>query len=237
MNNWQEDLLCAFQDAQSSTEAFAAAQLAAAQLGFEHCAYGLRLNLPVTRPQTLLFNNYPAAWQAHYVASGYLEADPSIAKGRLGEEPHTWQELATHAAHPIWEDARAHGLAHGWFQSQLEQAGGGGMLTLVRGAEALSATELRCQSLRWRWLTSVTHHTMRRLLQETACGGGQTPLTAREIEVLKWMADGKTNGEISDILLISENTVKFHVKNVVSKMHVANKTAAVVRAAMSGWLS
>jgi LuxR family transcriptional regulator len=51
------------------------------------------------------------------------------------------------------------------------------------------------------------------------------------------MADGKTNGEISDILLISENTVKFHVKNVVSKMHVANKTAAVVRAAMSGWLS
>lgn len=237
MNNWQEDLLGAFGGARNPQEAFAAAQSAAVHLGFEHCAYGLRLTLPVTRPQTLMLNNYPVAWQAHYVAKGYLEADPSIARGRLGEEPHTWQTLAAQSPHPIWEDARAHGLEHGWFQSQLEQAGGGGMLTLARAKEPLADSEVRCNGLRWRWLTSVTHHTMRRLLQDSAPGGGQAPLTAREIEVLKWMADGKTNVEISDILLISENTVKFHVKNVVSKMHVANKTAAVVRAAMSGWLS
>jgi len=62
-------------------------------------------------------------------------------------------------------------------------------------------------------------------------------LTAREVEVLKWTADGKTSGEVSEILCVSENTVNFHVKNAVAKLRTANKTAAVVKAAMLGLLN
>ena len=65
----------------------------------------------------------------------------------------------------------------------------------------------------------------------------EVPLTPREIEVLKWSADGKTAGEISDILSISTPTVNFHIKNVVQKMKAANKTAAVVQALLSGLLN
>ena len=61
-------------------------------------------------------------------------------------------------------------------------------------------------------------------------------LTAREIEVLKWTADGKTYADISTLLDVSENTVNFHVKNAVIKLQTTNKTAATVRAAMLGLL-
>lgn len=61
-------------------------------------------------------------------------------------------------------------------------------------------------------------------------------LTEREIEVLRWTADGKTSADISAILTISDNTVNFHIKNAVAKLGVANKTAAVVKAALLGYL-
>lgn len=63
-----------------------------------------------------------------------------------------------------------------------------------------------------------------------------SPLTAREVEVLRWTADGKTSGEIADIMNITEHTVNFHIKNSLVKLDASNKTAAVVKAAMTGLL-
>ena len=60
-------------------------------------------------------------------------------------------------------------------------------------------------------------------------------LTLEDVEY--WTADGKTSSEISELLMISENTVNFHVKNVILKLQVANKTAAVVKAAVLGMLN
>ena len=63
---------------------------------------------------------------------------------------------------------------------------------------------------------------------------GLKPLTGREIEILKWTAEGKTAAEIAIILSMKARTVNFHVANAVQKMGVCNKTAAVVQAALSG---
>ena len=67
--------------------------------------------------------------------------------------------------------------------------------------------------------------------------GSRVSVTDREIEVLKWTGDGKTSRDISEILIISVDTVNFHVKNAILKLKTANKTAAVVRAAMLGLLN
>ena len=59
---------------------------------------------------------------------------------------------------------------------------------------------------------------------------GQAPLalTNREEEIMRWVADGKTNWEISVILRVSLNTVKFHLKNVYYKLGgVENRWAAI----------
>ena len=55
-------------------------------------------------------------------------------------------------------------------------------------------------------------------------------LTPRELEVLQIMARGARNRDIADELVISERTVKIHVANVMAKLGVSNRTAAVVRA-------
>ena len=55
-------------------------------------------------------------------------------------------------------------------------------------------------------------------------------LTPRELEVLQIMARGARNRDIADELVISERTVKIHVANVMAKLSVSNRTAAVVRA-------
>jgi len=61
--------------------------------------------------------------------------------------------------------------------------------------------------------------------------GIPTTLTHREIEVLKWVADGATNAEISDILAISPHTVKSHVIHIFNKLGVNDRTQAAVWAA------
>ncbi|RMT22227.1 Regulatory protein, LuxR [Pseudomonas syringae pv. spinaceae] len=59
-------------------------------------------------------------------------------------------------------------------------------------------------------------------------------LTQREIEVLKWSAEGKTAGDIAMILCLKERTIHFHIASAIQKMGVCNKTAAAVQAALSG---
>ncbi len=59
-------------------------------------------------------------------------------------------------------------------------------------------------------------------------------LTAREREVLRWTAEGKTACEIGQILSISERTVNFHVNNILEKLGATNKVQAVVKAIGAG---
>ena len=61
-------------------------------------------------------------------------------------------------------------------------------------------------------------------------------LSQREVEVLTWVARGKSNGAIADILGISIHTVDTHVRRIMSKLDVASRTTAAVRAAQQGLL-
>lgn len=55
-------------------------------------------------------------------------------------------------------------------------------------------------------------------------------LTEREREVLALMVEGLNNTEISERLIVSKSTVKFHVSNILSKLHVSSRTEAVALA-------
>lgn len=63
--------------------------------------------------------------------------------------------------------------------------------------------------------------------------GGEA-LSGREIDVLKLMANGKSNKEIGSALFISEGTVKSHVKSIFSKLNVISRTEAVANASRRG---
>jgi len=59
-------------------------------------------------------------------------------------------------------------------------------------------------------------------------------LSARELDVVRLMVQGMTNQEIARTLFIAEGTVKFHVNNIVSKLHAHDRTQAVIHALKRG---
>jgi LuxR family maltose regulon positive regulatory protein len=63
------------------------------------------------------------------------------------------------------------------------------------------------------------------------------PLSEREQEVLRLLAQGASNQEIAEQLVVTSATVKFHVSNILSKLQARNRTQAVARARSLGLLS
>ncbi len=238
MKSWQETLLSIADSVHCEYAVLQKIEAAAQSLGFEHCAYGLRVPIPISNPQTVILNNYSVAWQTRYASEGYLQIDPTVLHGRRSQVPLIWDEKVFNAAPRMWDEAQSFGLRFGWAQSSLDAVGVGGMLTLSRSHDVLSTTELANQEIKMRWLVQISHLSLSRIFTaKRVTTRQQQVLSPREIEVLKWTADGKTSGEVSDILAVSEHTVNFHVKNAVAKLQTANKTAAVVRAAMLGLLN
>jgi len=64
-----------------------------------------------------------------------------------------------------------------------------------------------------------------------------TELSDRELEVLRLIADGLSNAEIASKLVISEKTVKGHVSNILSKLHILDRTQAAVFAWQQGLMT
>lgn len=63
----------------------------------------------------------------------------------------------------------------------------------------------------------------------------ETDLTARETDVLEQLALGATNKEIAAVLFISENTVNYHMKNILSKLHFKNRSQVAAWAIEHGF--
>lgn len=68
-------------------------------------------------------------------------------------------------------------------------------------------------------------------------GSRRPSLSAREIEILRLAAEGRSNREIAEVLFLSENTVKNHLARVNEKLGVRTRTAAVTRAVRDGLLA
>lgn len=64
-----------------------------------------------------------------------------------------------------------------------------------------------------------------------------TELSDRELEVLRLIADGLSNADIAEKLVISEKTVKGHVSNILSKLHMMDRTQAAVYAWQQGFMA
>ncbi|MGJ7491424.1 autoinducer binding domain-containing protein [Variovorax sp. ZT4R33] len=207
----------------------------ARELGFEHWAYGLRLPLPFTRPRFMMVSNYQDQWVERYQEQGYISIDPTVLHGSRTPVPQVWSARTFAPAPQLWDEAQSFGLRIGWAQSCFDGNGRIGMLSLVRSHEKLSERERRAKDPFWRWLANVAHLELsNRLLLSRP--DSEVSLTARQIEVLRWTADGKTSAQVAQILNVSEHTVHFHVKNAIARLGAGNKLAAAARATRLGLL-
>ncbi len=80
----------------------------------------------------------------------------------------------------------------------------------------------------------IAHKLMRELQRSSELPPTEEPLTEREVEVLRLVAQGQPNQEIAETLVISERTVRTHVSNILNKLHLANRTQAALYALREG---
>ena len=81
---------------------------------------------------------------------------------------------------------------------------------------------------------SIANRLMRELQRVSNLAPSEDPLTTREVEILKLVAQGLSNQEIAEKLVISERTVRTHVTNILGKLHLANRTQAALYALREG---
>ena len=81
---------------------------------------------------------------------------------------------------------------------------------------------------------TIARKLMRELSQPVKLPPTTDPLTEREVEVLRLVAQGLSNDEIAERLVVSERTVRTHVSHILHKLHLANRTQMALYAVREG---
>jgi DNA-binding CsgD family transcriptional regulator len=138
----------------------------------------------------------------------------------------------------VREYAPSHTQSEGWNQFIQALDGIGNMLAEARHHSDLSSAKYVEKAEQIVWLSNrlLAIMTKRYLPIPTPLARLHPSLSIREIEVLRWSAEGKTAADIGVILNLKERTVHFHMSSAARKMGASNKTAAVAQAMMCGVL-
>ncbi|HXD43475.1 MAG TPA: LuxR family transcriptional regulator [Ramlibacter sp.] len=222
-------LIHAVVTAATQDELFRQMQEAARILRFEKVLFGIQLQLPQTKPVQHITSGYPKDYQDLYLKKEFVLRDPTVYHALTSEKPLTWSEgMYTQASHDIMEESRKHGLAHGMSLPVHEGSTIRSMLSLARDKPFDSPAEKRYVEEGGIVLSHCVHQATKRIIVPELIAGLRPKLTARELECLKWVAQGKSNGVIADILNISDHAVDFHMRNVLSKLKVTSRQQAMV---------
>jgi len=178
------------------------------------------------------FVNYPDEWQTRYVQQGFQHKDPTLLMASRSIAPVDWQRLRKEASfQTVFRAAHDFDIA--------EQ----GLTIPVRGPfgdVGLFSVTRNCSDREWRLLKTailgdLQHaavHLHDHVMQMSALTHKLThpSLSAREIEVLQWVAAGKSQQDVGDILSISNRTVEVHLRSARTKLAALTTSQAVGRA-------
>ncbi|PSS58230.1 autoinducer binding domain-containing protein [Pseudomonas sp. BBP2017] len=231
MHHWKEkqlqQLLSATNEQQMSDVAASLAQ----QLGMEYFSFTAHTALD-SQPRT--YNNFPAAWNEHYQRCNYVDIDPIVAHCHTSLLPILWDDDAFRQTPEYWEQARLHGLRYGWSQSAHDPHQNESILSVVRSSTPVDTNEFYNTAGQTIWLCNLMHTLV--LNRQSTRPTPSFHLSARETEVLKWSAAGKTAAECARILTLSQSTINFHIRSIITKLNTSNKAGAIAIAAVNGLL-
>lgn len=182
--------------------------------------------------QELFFSTYPTSWTDHYFQQGYQEIDPVFPLARERMEPLRWGRGAMMPAiaarqHQLFDEAAEFGIRNGLTIPLCDDAGAFAALTFAADSGDRAFRHTVKQNLRTLQLMAVVVHAA---MQRTFAGPrviDGVMLTAREVECLRWAAQGKSAWEISRILGIARRTASFHLENAKAKLGVRSVCQAV----------
>lgn len=163
---------------------------------------------------------------------------PLFTRGEFSSAPFSWDttEIVDEMADPEGSESSAR-LLDALFN---EQDIVGGYCVPVRGAsnQALQATfcaPFKCSGISYPELTQTTLSVFDDYFSKVApLRIAALRLTQREIECLAWVSEGKTSGELAEIVGLSEHTVNHYLLSATRKLDSVNRTQAVAKALRYG---
>ncbi|MDO9101103.1 MAG: LuxR family transcriptional regulator [Candidatus Nitrotoga sp.] len=215
----------------------------AGQLGFDHFIYGVQVNTSLTRPYQFILNGYPKEWRAHYVEHNYQEIDPTYHHCITKRQtiPVIWDSRVFKGSKEakMRNESREFGLLCGASFAVHGGHGEAAMLSLASSQDSYRAQQDILSLIgKSQLLACYLHEAVQRIvLSKGPLLLTKMELTLREKECLLWAAEGKTGGEIADILQITERTVTFHLQNAGNKMGASNRQHAIARALSMGLIA
>ncbi|MES5486713.1 LuxR family transcriptional regulator [Bradyrhizobium sp. INPA03-11B] len=207
----------------------------ATEEGFSEVAYGALnfvepLRLPEYPPPSVAVN-WPPDWCDRYFERKYHTIDPVVRRAPMYSRPFLWDQLAKqYQLQPderrVLAEAREAGLKHGM---SVPLFGPLGRLSVVSFASRSDDADPQhrishLNALAWHFHTAYVEIARP---SESSCNRKVT-LSERELDCMRWVAEGKSSWEIGVILQISENTVNFHLKNAMRKLGATSRVQAIV---------
>lgn len=181
---------------------------------------------------------WPQEWLERYVSRNYVDQDPVVTYMKRTPGLVQWQTAADElqvgrSGQKVLGDAGEFKLKDGVAFPLITIEGTIVMVSLGGEALDISPEGLGVVSL----TSTYAIGRAMKLIHASAIFEQRPELTAREIECLKWAAEGKSEWEISQILGISEHTSEKHLLNAKRKLGAVNRVHAVAEAIRLGFIS
>lgn len=185
----------------------------------------------------ILFRDWPKGWAELSDQKDFAANSPVVAAARSRISSFTWLDTKsarhwTAAEQAVMDSAFAWGWRDGFV---LPIHGPGGYFATVSMASPQRDLDLRPeQRVRLQMIAMLAHERCLVLAGLDPRESRYDTMSTRELECLRWVADGKTDWEIGLILSISAATVKFHVDGARKKLRARNRAQAVARLVLAG---
>ena len=230
-----------FEDSLSVTDAqelFALYCGSLSRLGIDRAVYSAMRNTPQFETQIpAIMCSYPEDWVSYYFENDFLDKDPVRSFGLQQRRAFTWQSMMSQLElnenqQLVMDLGEEAGLKSGSamvFHGPMGEAFGVGLACSEQNPDVEHfLPEIEA-------LSTQFHVQFSALYDHKHPVNG--PLTPRELEVLKWLANGKSNWAIGEILSISEHGVDYHVRNILKKLNADSRLTAVVKGLHNGLIS
>ncbi len=178
------------------------------------------------------YANYPDEWKMHYMRRNLHHIDPTIHKAALSIAPVDWSRFERDERFKaVFFAAHDFGIANKGITVPVRGPyGDRGLLSVTRKCSDTEWSALIPEIIAELQMAAVHMHDAVMQSDVLSRALRQPKLSAREREVLQWVAAGKTQQDIGDILLISNRTVEVHLRSAREKLGALTSVQAVGRA-------
>ncbi len=227
-------------EARSDRDLLLALRQAAESYGFDRVILSVIVDpeLPQDCHGRGVLNHFPADFRAYYATNDCVRYDPILKAALKRKRAFAWEQLEaapylTARQVTFMATLKAYHLHQGVAVPLRITGTLNGIAAFARSKPITSETTPPLPALQT--LGETVYEAYRALHRtDASLTTERAPLSVKECDVLTWVARGKTDDEIAEILSISPNTVDSHMRNIYRKLNAHNRVTAVVAGIRQG---